>query len=504
MNVVFDWPLASCAIWLPVAAGLLVLALSPLGASFARGVALAGAVLGVLVTVPLYAGFDTTTASMQFVESMPWIPLFNCAYALGVDGISLPFVILNSLITLVVVFGSGGRAGARPAQYDAAFLLMSGLMNGIFCALDGMLFYVFFEASLIPLYLIIGVWGGPNRVRAAYRFILFTLAGSLLLLVAFIALFLIAGGSFSIADWHRVSIDEATQTWIFLAFLAAFGVKLPMWPLHTWLPEAHVEAPTGGSIVLAAIALKLGAYGFLRFSLPIVPDAARALSWLVVALSLVAVVYIGLVALAQTDMKKLVAYSSIAHMGFVTLGAFAALDAGVSFDRSLGVIGALIQMVSHGIVAAAMFYCIGALYERTHSRQIADYGGVVRVMPKFSAFFLLFSMANIGMPGTSSFIGEVLVIFAALEYNFWAALAAALTLVIGAAYTLRMYQRVIFGEVTNPALSESRDVDRREFAVLSLLALGTLAIGLYPQPLIEVLRVSVDELLRHAAVAKFF
>jgi NADH-quinone oxidoreductase subunit M len=377
-------------------------------------------------------------------------------------------------------------------------------MNGIFCALDGLLFYVFFEASLVPLYLIIGVWGGPGRIRAAYRFFLFTLAGSLLLLVAVIALFLHANGSFSILDWHRTPLDLDTQTWIFLAFFAAFAVKLPMWPLHTWLPEAHGEAPTGGSIVLAAIALKLGAYGFLRFVLPIVPDASRALSWLVIALSLIAIVYIGLVALAQTDLKKLVAYSSIAHMGFVTLGAFTAIEAGSTFDDALGVIGALIQMVSHGIVAAALFFCIGALYDRTHSRQVDDYGGIIKVMPKFAAFFMLFSLANIGMPGTSSFIGEFLVILSTLEYNFWAALAAALTLIISAGYMLRMYQRVIFGDMTNRALLAIGDLDAREFLVLSLLALATLAIGFYPQPLIEIMRVSVDELLRVAAIGKVF
>ncbi len=401
-------PLLSLAIWVPILAGFVVLATgSDRNAPLARMLSLIGAVAGLLVTIPLYTGFDMRTPAMQFVELATWIPRFNVNYHLGVDGISMPFVILNSFITVTVVLAGWQVIDNKVAQYNAGFLIMSGLLNGIFSALDGVLFYVFFEASLIPLYLIIGIWGGPNRVYAAFKFFLFTLFGSLLFLLALLYLFINSGGSFAILDWHQLPIGMSAQTWLFLAFLVAFAVKVPMWPVHTWLPDAHVEAPTGGSIVLAAIALKLGAYGFLRFSLPIAPDASHELSGLVIALSLIAIIYIGFVALVQEDMKKLVAYSSIAHMGFVTLGFF--------MFSAMGIEGALVQMISHGFVSGAMFFAIGVMYDRAHSRQIADYGGVVNTMPKFAAFFMLFAMANAGLPATSGFVGEFMVILAAVD-----------------------------------------------------------------------------------------
>jgi NADH-quinone oxidoreductase subunit M len=487
--------LLSLAIWVPIAFGLVVLATgSDRNAPLARMLALFGALAGLLVTIPLYTGFDVSTPAMQFVELSPWITHFNINYSLGVDGISMLFILLNSFITVIVVLAGWKVIDNKVAQYNAAFLIMSGLMNGIFAALDGMLFYVFFEASLIPLYLIIGIWGGPNRVYAAFKFFLFTLTGSLLFLIALIYLFIHSGGSFAIQDWQQMPIPKEPQTWIFLAFLVAFAVKVPMWPVHTWLPDAHVEAPTGGSIVLAAIALKLGAYGFLRFSLPIAPDASHALSGLVLGLSLIAIIYIGLIALVQEDMKKLVAYSSIAHMGFVTLGFF--------MFSALGVEGALVQMVSHGFIAGAMFYCIGVMYDRVHSRRIADYGGVVNTMPKFAAFFMLFAMANAGLPATSGFVGEFMVIMAAVKFNFWVAFAAATTMIVGAAYTLWMYKRVVFGKVVNHHVAELTDISAREFLVLSLLAVAALGMGLYPKPFTDVMHSSVNELVRHVAVSK--
>ncbi len=489
------YPLLSLAIWIPIIAGFVVLATgSDRNAPLARMLSLAGAVLGLLVTIPLWTGFDYGTAAMQFVELAPWIPRFNINYHLGADGISMLFVILNSFITVIVVLAGWQVIEQKVALYNAAFLIMSGLMNGIFSALDGMLFYVFFEASLIPLYLIIGVWGGPNRVYAALKFFLYTLAGSLLFLVAQLYLFINSGGSFSILDWHQLPIPMGAQIWIFLAFLIAFAVKVPMWPVHTWLPDAHVEAPTGGSIVLAAIGLKLGAYGFLRFSLPITPDASHELAGLVIALSLIAVVYIGFVALVQADMKKLVAYSSIAHMGFVTLGFF--------MFNAMGIEGALVQMISHGFISGAMFFSIGVMYDRVHSRQIADYGGVVNKMPKFAAFFMLFAMANAGLPATSGFVGEFMIILGAVGYNFWVAFLAASTMIVGAAYTLWMYKRVVFGNVTNHHVDEMDDINGREFLILALLAAGTLYMGLHPLPFTEVMHTSVNELLRHVAVTK--
>ena len=487
--------LLSLAIWIPIIAGSVVLATgSDRNAPLARMLSLVGAILGFVVTIPLWTGFDTTTSAMQFVELAPWIPYFNINYHLGVDGISMLFVLLNAFITIIVVLAGWQVITQKVAQYNAAFLIMSGLMNGIFTSLDGMLFYVFFEASLIPLYLIIGVWGGPNRVYAAFKFFLYTLAGSLLFLLAQLYLFFQSGFSFSILDWHNLPIPLSAQTAIFFAFLIAFGVKVPMWPVHTWLPDAHVEAPTGGSIVLAAIGLKLGAYGFLRFSLPIVPDACHELGGLVIALSLIAVVYIGFVALVQADMKKLVAYSSVAHMGFVTLGFF--------MFNAMGIEGALVQMISHGFVSGAMFFSIGVMYDRVHSRQIADYGGVVNKMPKFAAFFMLFTMANAGLPATSGFVGEFMVILGAVGYNFWVAFFSATTMIVGAAYSLWMYKRVVFGNVGNHHVDEMEDINGREFLILALLAAGTLYMGLHPQPFTEVMHTSVNDLLRHVAETK--
>lgn len=486
--------LLSLAIWVPILGAIPVLLLGSERRFLVRWLSLAVAIAGLLVTIPLYTGFDPAVVGMQFVEQAPWVPRFNLQYLLGVDGISMPFILLNSFITIMVVLAGWEVIVTKQAQYMAAFLIMSGLTNGIFSALDGVLFYVFFEASLIPMYLIIGVWGGPNRVYAAVKFFLYTLLGSLLMLVALIWLFLDAGGSANILDWHQLKIGMAPQILIFIAFLVSFAVKVPMWPVHTWLPDAHVEAPTGGSVVLAAIALKLGAYGFLRFSLPIAPDASHYLAPLMIALSLTAIIYIGFVALVQADMKKLVAYSSISHMGFVTLGFF--------IFNSLGIEGALVQMISHGFVSAAMFLCIGVMYDRMHSRQIADYGGVVNTMPKFAAFFMLFSMANAGLPATSGFVGEFMVVLGAVKFNFFTGMAAAVTLILGAAYTLWMYKRVIFGEITNPHVAELTDIGRREFLILALLAVCVLAMGLYPYPFTEVMHTSVDNLLKHVAVSK--
>lgn len=486
--------LLSLAIWLPILGALPLLLLGSQRRDAVRWLALLVAVMGFLVTLPLFIGFDNREVAMQFVERSPWISRFNIFYHLGVDGISMPFILLNSFITVLVVLAGWDVIKEKQAQYMAAFLVMSGLMNGIFSALDGVLFYVFFEASLIPMYLIIGVWGGPNRVYAAIKFFLYTLLGSLLMLVALIWLFLESGGSFNILDWHQLPLGMPAQGLIFIAFLLSFAVKVPMWPVHTWLPDAHVEAPTGGSVVLAAIALKLGAYGFLRFSLPIVPDASQAMAPFMITLSLIAVIYIGFVALVQSDMKKLVAYSSISHMGFVTLGFF--------MFNTLGIEGALMQMISHGFVSGAMFLCIGVMYDRVHSRQIADYGGVVNSMPKFAAFFLLFSMANAGLPATSGFVGEFMVVLGAVKFNFWIGFAAATTLIMGAAYTLWMYKRVVFGEIGNHHVAEMKDINGREFLVLSILATAVLAMGLYPFPFTEVMHTSVENLITHIGQSK--
>ena len=487
--------LLSLAIWVPILAGLVVLATGGDGrAPLQRQISLVGAILGFLVTIPLYTGFDVRSSGMQFVELVSWIPNFNVFYHLGVDGISVLFLLLNSFITILVVIAGWTVITSRVAQYMASFLILSGLMNGVFSALDAVLFYVFFEATLIPMFIIIGVWGGPNRVYAALKFFLYTLLGSLLMLVAVIYLYNKSGGSFSILDWWRLPLPLGVQVALFFGFLLAFAVKVPMWPVHTWLPDAHVEAPTGGSVVLAAIMLKLGAYGFVRFTLPILPDASRELAWFMIALSLIAVVYIGLVALVQTDMKKLIAYSSISHMGFVTLGFF--------IFNGLGVEGGLVQMISHGFVSAAMFLCVGVMYDRMHSRMIADYGGVVNTMPKFAALMMLFAMANSGLPATSGFVGEFMVIMGAMKANFWLAFAAATTLIFGAAYTLWMYKRVIFGAVANDHVAALTDLNGREFLVLGLLAIAVLWMGVYPLPFTEIMHASVNELLRHVAIPK--
>ena len=487
--------LLSISIWLPIAFGTLLLALGRDDrADVVRWIALAGATLSFIVTIPLVTGFDTGTAAMQFVEKLPWIARFNVHYHLGVDGLSLWFVPLTAFITVIVVIAGWEVIDERVAQYHGAFLILSGSMIGVFAALDGLLFYVFFEATLIPMYLIIGVWGGPRRVYAAFKFFLYTLLGSLLMLIALVYLYFKSGGSFDILTWHKLPLPLPAQTLLFFAFFAAFSVKVPMWPVHTWLPDAHVEAPTGGSVVLAAIMLKLGAYGFLRFSMPITPDAAREYDWVIIGLSIIAVTYIGLVALVQNDMKKLVAYSSVAHMGFVTLGFF--------IFNELGVAGGIVQMISHGFVSGAMFLCIGVLYDRVHSREIAAYGGVVNTMPKFAAFAVLFAMANCGLPGTAGFVGEWMVILGAVKHDFWIAALAATTLVFGAAYTLWMVKRVYFGEVANAEVKALADIDRREFFVLALLAAAVLWMGLYPKPFTDVMNASVAELLRHVAISK--
>src|SRR2546429_1317112 len=484
----------SLAVWVPIVAGLVVLAVGDRTLREARAISLLGAIVGFLVTIPLVTGFQTETSAMQFVELRPWIPRFNVNYHLGVDGISVLFILLNSFITVLVVLAGWEAIRNRVAQYMAAFLVMSGLLNGTFAALDAVLFYVFFEATLIPMYLVIGVWGGPNRVYAAVKFFLYTLLGSLLMLIAFLYLYQKAGGSFAVLDYHKLPLPLNAQILLFIAFLMAFAVKVPMWPVHTWLPDAHVEAPTGGSAVLAAILLKLGAYGFVRFSLPILPDASHYLAGFMITLSLIAIIYIGLVALVQTDMKRLIAYSSISHMGFVTLGFF--------LFNVYGIEGGLVQMISHGFVSAAMFLCVGVMYDRMHSRAISDYGGVVNTMPKFASFMMLFAMANSGLPATSGFVGEFMVIIAAMKTSFWLAFAAATTLVLGAAYTLWMYKRVIFGGVANDHVAKLKDLNPREFIVLGLLAAAVLWMGVYPLPFTEVMHSSVNELLRHIAVAK--
>jgi NADH-quinone oxidoreductase subunit M len=488
-------PLLSLAIWAPIIAGIAVLLTGgDRNAQASRVIALIGALISFAVTIPLYTGFNPQAGGFQFVELRPWIEAFNVNYHLGIDGISLLLILLNSLTTVIVVIAGWEVIQSRVSQYMAAFLVLSGLMNGVFASLDALLFYIFFEATLIPMFIVVGVWGGANRVYAAVKFFLYTLLGSLLSLVALIYLFFAAGGSFSLFDFYQAQLPMVAQVLVFCAFFMAFAVKVPMWPVHTWLPDAHVEAPTGGSVVLAAIMLKLGGYGFLRLSLPIVPDASQLLAPLVIALSLIAVVYIGLVALVQTDMKKLIAYSSISHMGFVTLGTF--------LFNPQAVEGAIIQMISHGFVSGALFLCVGVLYDRMHSRNIADYGGVANRMPVFAALFMLFAMANAGLPGTSGFVGEFLVIMGAMQVNFWYAFAASVTLIFGAAYTLWMYKRVVFGAVANEQVAHLKDINAREFLILAVLAVLTLWMGLWPQPFAEVLHVSVNDLLAHVSFSK--
>ncbi|CEN56224.1 NADH-quinone oxidoreductase subunit M [Candidatus Methylopumilus turicensis] len=487
-------PLLSLAIWVPILAGILVLFTGDdKNASSARWIALLGSLVAFAVTIPLYTGFNFADGGFQFQEGFSWIPTFNIHYHLGADGIAVPLILLTSFTTILVVIAAWEVIQKRVAQYMAAFLIMSGLMIGVFSALDAILYYVFWEAMLIPMFLVIGVWGGPNRVYATIKFFLYTLLGSLLMLVAFIYLFY-QTNSFEIVDYYHLPMTMPVQILVFLAFFMAFAVKIPMWPVHTWLPDAHVEAPTGGSVVLAAIALKLGGYSFLRFAMPIAPDAAHYLSGFMIALSLIAVVYIAFVALVQQDMKKLIAYSSISHMGFVTLGFF--------LFNSIGLEGSIVQMISHGFISSAMFLSVGVLYDRMHSRQIADYGGVVNTMPKFAAFAVLFAMANAGLPGTSGFVGEFMVILGALQNNFWFAFLASTTLILGAAYTLWMVKRVFFGEIANSHVAELVDLNKRELFILSTLAILVIGFGVYPQPITEMTHATVSQFLDHMAQTK--
>jgi len=503
--MIADLPILSATIWLPILGGALVLMSGDKAPNVSRWGALITAVLTFLVSIPLYTGFDPSTAQMQFVEKADWIPMFDVYYYLGVDGISMPLILLTTFISILVVIAGWEVIQYKPSQYMAAFLIMEGVMVGVFAALDAMLFYVFWEAMLIPMFIIIGVWGGPRRVYATIKFFLYTFLGSVFMLVALVYMYF-KSGSMEILAFHDLKLDLTEQVLIFVAFLLAFAVKVPMWPVHTWLPDAHVEAPTGGSVILAAIMLKIGGYGFLRFSLPITPDASSTLDWLIIGMSLVAVVYIGFVALVQSDMKKLVAYSSIAHMGFVTLGFFIAFmifaNPAVETGAELGLQGGMVQMVSHGFISAAMFLCIGVLYDRLHSREIADYGGVVNVMPWFAAFMVFFAMANAGLPGTSGFVGEFMVILAAFRADFWFAFLAATTLIVGAAYTLWMVKRVVFGNVESDQVAALQDINAREALVLTSLAIAVLILGLWPAPLIEVMDVSIANLVQHIGVSK--
>jgi len=499
--------LLSILIWLPVAGGCALLAIGDAGdagssrAGAMRVTALAVSLLTLLLSLGLYTGFDGTTAAMQFVERVPWIEAIGASYYLGVDGISVPLILLTTFITPLVVIAGWDTIKSRPAQYFAAFLILEGLMVGVFAALDGLLFYVFWEFMLVPMFLIIGVWGGQRRIYATLKFFLYTFLGSVLMLVSFVYLYL-QTGSFDLLGWMDAPVAMQAQKFIFIAFLLAFAVKVPMWPVHTWLPDAHVEAPTGGSVILAAIMLKMGGYGFVRLSLPIVPDASGYFSALMIGLSLVAVVYIGFVALMQKDMKKLIAYSSIAHMGFVTLGFFLLWHISGATGAVLGMQGGMVQMISHGLISGAMFLCVGVLYDRVHSRKIADYGGVANTMPAFAAFFVLFAMANAGLPGTSGFVGEFMVIMASFKANFWIAFFAATTLVLGAAYTLWMIKRVVYGEVANENVAELKDMNRREWLVLGILAVSVLVVGLWPAPLVEMMDPTIQTLIERIAQSK--
>jgi NADH-quinone oxidoreductase subunit M len=501
-----EMPILSFVIWLPIIGGLLVLADSQRENSMTRPLSLAIAMLTFLLSLLLYSGFDAGTAAMQFEEKASWVERFNVFYHLGVDGISMPLIILTTFTTVLVVLAGWEVIKTRPAQYMASFLIMEGLMNGVFAALDAVLFYVFWEGMLIPMFLIIGVWGGPRRVYATIKFFLYTFLGSVFMLVALIYMYT-QSGSFGILDFHVLKLGLTEQILIFLAFLLAFAVKVPMWPVHTWLPDAHVEAPTGGSVILAAIMLKIGGYGFLRFSLPITPDASNELDWLIILMSLVAVVYIGFVALVQQDMKKLIAYSSIAHMGFVTLGFFLVFtlmdnNAGNPQGAVMGMEGGMVQMISHGFISGALFLCVGVLYDRLHSRQIADYGGVVNTMPVFGALMVFFAMANSGLPGTSGFVGEFLVVIASFKADFWFAFLAATTLVLGAAYSLWLVKRVVFGGVGNEQVAKLQDINGREALVLGSLAAVVLLFGLWPAPLVEVMQATLENLVAHVTVSK--
>jgi NADH-quinone oxidoreductase subunit M len=499
-----ELPLLSLLIWLPIIGGiwLLIIARTDEDGSMVRPLALVVSLLTFALSLPLFFAFDTSTSAMQFTENLPWISAFNINYHLGVDGISMPLIVLTTFTTVLVVLAGWDVIQHKPAHYMAAFLIMEGLMNGVFAALDAILFYVLWEAMLVPMFIIIGVWGGPRRVYAAIKFFLYTFLGSVLMLVALLYLYFQASGSFGILDFHQLPLSMDAQILIFLAFLIAFAVKVPMWPVHTWLPDAHVEAPTGGSVVLAAIMLKMGTYGFLRFSLPITPDASQHLDWLMIGLSLIAIVYIGFVALVQQDMKKLIAYSSISHMGFVTLGFFIAFQVGSIETAAMGIEGGMIQMISHGFISGALFLCVGVLYDRLHSRQIADYGGVGNMMPRFALFFVLFGMANSGLPGTSGFVGEFLVILASFEANFWIAFLAAMTLILGAAYTLWMVRRVMFGKAIKDTVLSLQDLNPRETLIFVLLAFMVLLFGLWPAPLLDVMHVTVNHLLEHVMQSK--
>jgi NADH-quinone oxidoreductase subunit M len=503
-NMMFGGHLLSVLIWLPIVGGFAALAFND-RIDAAKWLSLIVSALALVLSVPLYAAFKTGTAAMQFVERSPWISTIHAEYYLGVDGISMPLILLTTFTTVLIVIASWTNVAKRVAQYFAAFLILEGLMIGVFAALDGALFYVFWEAMLIPMFIIIGVWGGPRRVYATIKFFLYTFIGSLLMLVALIYMYL-KSGSYELAVFQGMPLSLREQTFIFLAFFAAFAVKVPMWPVHTWLPDAHVEAPTGGSVVLAAIMLKMGGYGFLRFSLPIAPDASRELDWLIIALSLIAVVYIGFVALAQRDMKKLIAYSSIAHMGFVTLGMFIGFQIVSATGRTngiaLGMDGAVVQMLSHGLVSGAMFLCVGVMYDRVHSREISAYGGVINTMPKFAAFMVLFAFANSGVPGTSGFIGEFMVILASFKANVWYAVLAATILVLGAAYTLWLVKRVIYGEIANDKVAALKDLNGREFLVLGVLAAAVLLVGVWPAPLLDVMRATTQHLAQQLLVSK--
>jgi NADH-quinone oxidoreductase subunit M len=501
-----DLPLLSFVVWLPIIGGLVVLAVGASGNNNSvRWTALAASVLTFLVSIPLWTGFDTATAAMQFGEKSSWIPAFKIFYHLGVDGISMPLILLTTFTTVLVVIAGWEVIQYKVAQYMAAFLIMEGMMNGVFAALDAVLFYVFWEGMLIPMFLVIGIWGGPRRIYATIKFFLYTFLGSVLLLVSIIYLYF-QTSNFQILDFHTVQIGLTAQILIFLAMLVAFAVKVPMWPVHTWLPDAHVEAPTGGSVILAAIMLKMGGYGFVRFMLPIAPDASSELDWLVITISLIAVVYIALVALVQEDMKKLVAYSSISHMGFVTLGFFMVFgiyaNSGSVSGAGMGMEGAVVQMISHGFISGAMFLCIGVMYDRMHTRKISDYGGVVNTMPWFATFMVFFAMSNAGLPGTSGFVGEFMVVLSAFQSNFWYAFLAATTLILGAAYTLWMVKRVVFGDVKNDNVAALKDINRREALVLGSLAVLVLLLGIYPAPLLDVMHSTVDHLLQQAVTSK--
>ncbi len=500
-----NWPLLSLLIWLPIVGGGLVLALGNQRASAARWLSLLIALVTFVLSIPLFTGFDYANAGLQFIERREWIPAYDIQYHLGADGISIALVILTTITTVLVLIGAWGSVAKRVSQYFATMLILEGVMIGVFCAVDSILFYAFFEGMLIPMFIIIGVWGGPRRVYAAMKFFLYTFLGSVFMLVGLIYLYL-KGGSWQIPDLVQLSLTATEQAWLFFAFFIAFAVKVPMFPVHTWLPDAHVEAPTGGSVVLAAIMLKIGGYGFLRFSLPIVPDASHEFAWLMIALSLIAIVYVGMVALVQDDMKKLVAYSSIAHMGFVTLGTFIALalvrDAQNIDVARLGLQGAMVQMVSHGFISGAMFSCIGVLYDRMHTRRISDYGGVANVMPWFAAFWIFFSMANSGLPGTSGFVGEFMIILASFQQHPLIAFAAATTLMIGAGYSLWLAKRVIWGEVGNAHVADLKDIDGREWIVLGVFAAGVLLIGLWPKPLTDLMEPSIAQLAAQLAASK--